>query len=952
MIFVRYCEYLILGIVSGGDNDVIFKILIKSMFFQNIVIVVCFMFLNVQSLSATAISADKNKIHLHISVIDSLTRKSMSGALIAIYTPERMSYVVTDIKGEAKESFVQPCKIRLHLSFLGYKDKDIAFLLDKNKEIQIEMTSSPEELNEVVVTAQEMQQTTTTSKINKESLSLLQPSSLSDIFELLPGGYSKDPNMGGANLATLRTPTRNSGDGYSIETLGTGFVIDGVPMSNNMNMQSALGAWESKVLDKNTVGMGIDMRAISTDAIQSIEVMRGVASSVYGDMTNGLIKVNRNYGYTGLEARMKMDAKSKLFYLGKSFYTGKNNGILNLGIDYLDSRIDPRSSLESFKRIGISSRYRMSKQLNRGSVSLNSHFDYSSTIDNYKEDVDILNNAAESFKSQDQNIVASINLGFYELTSFMPKLNIQVSTTVGIDKLEKVDFVQIDRPTAVPNTDTEGEFEALVLPPRYTSEQRVEGRPVNIFTQLIGEFTNNKWSIDNELTVGGDIRYEKNFGRGYIYDLSTPPSPSVTTKPTPFKDIPAYTQLAFFAEETISLPLGKLFRLDIMAGLRAQSLLGIASDYTMKGKWYLDPRTNFGLHLPHFDINGKEFRSSLHYAYGLQTKMPVASHLYPDPFYYSYIQLNYFHENPENRLIHIRNYKIDPTNFDVEVSRNRKSEFRLDLSYDYNFLSVIYFNEYLSDGFRNTTPYNIFDYKKYSTTGQTIVGKPDLSTLPFTNESHIATYGVTTNGSTIDKEGVEFQLALKRFKFLNTRFTANGAWIKSLYHNSQALMKKASEVIGNEKIEYVGIYDDKGGRIISSFNTSFYLDSYIPRLGLNIILSAQCLWSSSSHDMWVSGIPTHYVGVDGVVKEFDVKNTIADHSYILIDTKAESLYQKWEDPKEIYFNIKLRKKIYKESSVSLFVNRAFAYLPEVEVNGVPQVRYTTPYFGAELNIKF
>ncbi len=332
--------------------------------------------------------------------------------------------------------------------------------------------------------------------------------------------------------------------------------------------------------------------------------------------------------------------------------------------------------------------------------------------------------------------------------------------------------------------------------------------------------------------------------------------------------------------------------------------------------------------------------------------MPTASHLYPDPFYYTYTQLNYFHENSDYRLINMKSFKVDPTNYELDVARNRKSEFRLDLEYDGHYFSTTYFDEFLDDGFRSSTNYQIFDYKSYDTSGLQIEGKPVLSEIPYTDELRMGTYGITTNGSSIDKHGVEFQLTLKRFNFLNLRLTVNGAWIYSEYQNSQPFYSKASEVIGDETIEYVGIYNDNSGYTESSFNTSLYLDSYIPKIGLNVMISAQCLWNTTRTSMWESGTPTHYIGVDGIVREFDIKNIGENYLYMLVNSSDPSLLTPRRDPTEVYFNIKVRKKIYKNSSVALFVNRAFAYLPEYQLNGVTQIRYSVPYFGAEINLAF
>ena len=46
---------------------------------------------------------------------------------------------------------------------------------------------------------------------------------------------------------------------------------------------------------------GVDMRQISTDNIESVEVIRGIASAEYGDITSGAVLVNTKAGRAPLQ---------------------------------------------------------------------------------------------------------------------------------------------------------------------------------------------------------------------------------------------------------------------------------------------------------------------------------------------------------------------------------------------------------------------------------------------------------------------------------------------------------------------------------------------------------------------------------------------------------------------------------------------------------------------------
>ncbi len=74
---------------------------------------------------------------------------------------------------------------------------------------------------------------------------------------------------------------------------------------------------------RTTTATGIDMRTISTNYIEKVEVIRGIPSAAYGDLTSGVIKIERRIGNSPLQARFKADGFSKHYYIGKGFLINK-----------------------------------------------------------------------------------------------------------------------------------------------------------------------------------------------------------------------------------------------------------------------------------------------------------------------------------------------------------------------------------------------------------------------------------------------------------------------------------------------------------------------------------------------------------------------------------------------------------------------------------------------------
>ena len=229
----------------------------------------------------------------------------------------------------------------------------------------LETDAEPEgtTLKDVVITATEGGSLSSSSLIRRDAMDHLQPTSFSDLLELLPGQISKDPQMNQANTITLREtgaisatgdPT-SMADDYAITSLGTAFIVDGANMNTDASLNSVPGASSgSAEAQRSTLNRGVDMRNISTDNIESVEIIRGIPSSEYGNLTSGVVNIKRTKKKTPFTARLKVDEFSKLVSVGKGFGLGDSGNTLNFDAGYLDSKSDPRDSRETYRRINAS----------------------------------------------------------------------------------------------------------------------------------------------------------------------------------------------------------------------------------------------------------------------------------------------------------------------------------------------------------------------------------------------------------------------------------------------------------------------------------------------------------------------------------------------------------------------------------------------------------------------
>lgn len=856
-------------------------------------------------------------------------------------------------------------KYILTVSYVGYKIQSVRIDATSDKHIAFKLEPSAQ-LGEVVVTASESNGMTSSSRIDRDAMEHLQPTSFTDLLELLPGGMSKTPAMGQANTISLREtgtfsatgqPTTTSAD-YAISSLGTLFLVDGAPVNGDANLQSEGTSSDSSSPNsvRSTVNRGVDMRTLSTDNIESVEIVRGIPSAEYGNLTSGLVNIKRIRRPTPLTARFKADEYSKLFSAGKGFSI-KEKHILNADISYLDSKIDPRNSLENYKRITGSLRLNLQFSSSKAVTQWIAGIDYTGSFDNSKVDPDLNYNKIDEYKSSYNRTAFTSDLNIrLNGARLFSSFNVNTSLSYQNDRLERHKQVAPQRASIAPTTMNPGINEGKYLLSEYVADYVSEGKPLNIFVKGRASGQQGIGNITNNYKAGIEWTMSKNYGRGQVYDLSRPLSASWTSRPRAYKDIPALHVLSFFLEENATLTTGSN-SVDFQLGLRSIQLPSLDKSYYLSNRPYLDPRINIVWHLPEIGTSFVPLRLSISGGYGLATKMPTIDYLYPQSHYNDIIQLNYYDVNdPVDRsLVSLMTYIDDAANRDIRAARNRKWEIRLGAEAGSNRLSVTYFREHMNDGFRYSTVYAPYSYRKYDASAidpSTLSGQPSLQMIPYTEMTLLDGFRRATNGTRIDKEGIEFQLNTARWKTLHTSLTISGAWFRTTYSNSQMLYSTVPDVVDNQAVSdlYVGLYDYNDGRVNEQINTNFMFDTQIPQWGLVFSTSLQCMWWTKTTRMWQNGVPPYYLATDGQLHRFTQADASDPVLRTLIKVYNDDNYKTQKIPFAGYVNLKATKTIGHILRVAVFANRLLDWLPEYYSNGLLVRRSTDAYFGMELNV--
>lgn len=916
-------------------------------------------------LASAAEAQTTDEARLEVTVTDAASGEALGYAVCSLRPKEgngKERAAAADARGVCLLEGLKPGRFELRLLYMGHVFLQGELQLPAGlTRRRIRLDIDPVAIGEVLVTAAESKGPTSSSKIGREAIAHIQPSSIADLMELIPGGRATDPSFGAPQEIRLREAAPSSSANYATSALGTQIQVDGIPISNDANLQYSTSY--GSIQEYANVNRGVDTRAISTDDIESVEIVRGIPSVEYGDLTSGLVKVKRREGGRDLTARFKADMSSKLFSVGKGFERkGRGDAertTLNINADYLTAASDPRNPRQSYQRLTGSVRFGRHWQGSAYRYSAGGSLDYTGSFDNKKSDQDLdngLGGPVERYKSNyNRTQFAATFAVEARHRQFFHSLDLTASLSAEFDRIDRWRFVETGSDFAKTWGTEAGEYDAVIIPASYDATLLVDGKPFYGYAKAIAIFNADTERSRNTLRVGADWSMDKNYGRGLVFDVARPFSPQMDSRPRAYDAIPALHKLSFFLEDATTLALGD-FRVEATGGVRAASMFNLGRRYTIQGKFYFDPRANVVVALPRFHVAGRNLTLRLGGGVGWHTKFPTMDSLYPDTEYFDFTQLNYYPANPALRRINLRLYTLDPTNYDLRAARNFKWEVRLDADWNDNQLSVTYFREDMTSGFRTTSDYRSFTFRDYDETAidmEQLDGPPSLDGIPYTEETRLGGYSRSTNGSRTEKSGIEFAFTSQRIRAIATRVTVTGAYFRTNYSNMHPEYLLPTSAPGGQTYPYVGYYFSTDGYLREMCNTNFLLDTQIPRLKLILSTSFQCMWFLGSRNTPVSAWPISYLDEDLVSHPFTAESAADGLLSALVRDSDPTLWRYVTTPFSMNVNLKITKKLYRDKmAVALFVNKLLDYTPDYHTSDGRHIRReVTPYFGMELNIK-
>ena len=870
---------------------------------------------------------------------------------------------------------------------LGYSEFTLLVEVKDNMgNLQIEMKEENLKIEEVIVTAETGKTINTSSVIGTRAISHLQPSSLTDIMQLLPGSVTANPTLTAKNDITIRSindPGNNNARGVAL-------LVNGGRISNEASMFI-----ENDIDLFNT----LDYRKYSTDNIESVEVLKGILSAEYGNLTSGAVLVKTKAGRTPFEIRVKADPRTKAVSFSKGFYLGEEKGNLNIDADYARAFKDARSPVDIYNRTTLGITYSNTFMPGRTPLRFNANISGYIIGNNSLVDPDV--SKKDFTKRRESNISLSMYGNWQLKKSWITSLNYNISGRITRENFHKY---TINNGLPLPNTAsringiTEGWFTGELD----EFDKRNEELPVYLNAKISGHLNSLVGNSLLKSMVGMEFNTKGNRGRGIWYTGSSPQY----FRERDYREIPFMNDISLFVEERLN---GKLFgrNFDISAGVRMTKMLISGYSYSP----VLEPRTNVRYAILPETRHGFFKSVSIRGGWGLMQKLPSVGLLYPAPVYIDNPLFQYRNTSSGQSLVVMQTEVVDNRlQYELSPARSRNIELGLDADLSGTIVRLTFFNEKLNGGITDNYSYVTSSYDFYNS-----VSDPDAAPvfkdgrvwvkdaggeyipLGYSTLTEFKQYQTPDNRGESKKWGIEYEIDFGRIRAINTSILFSGAYINQIEGSpglKREYMSFTDPVNSREKLPYVGIYESRANYLTVGdgnrrFTSNLHLVTNIPSLRLVVSLIGQCIWMNDRWNVYDKdrvykldnngnrqygdwgGIrndeimyrdPDFYLDKNGIVRPFSDYYTTSDSDLkkrlkmLILSTNQPYYFQKAGFRPYFMANIRVTKEIGNIASLSFYANNFTNSRPVMKLKTRPNAAGTRVntdiYFGAELKLTF
>ncbi|HEY2853677.1 MAG TPA: TonB-dependent receptor [Gemmatimonadaceae bacterium] len=728
-------------------------------------------------------------------VADAKTAQPIATATVVIEGTPLLAR--SDSAGEFRIAGVRPGPHVVRTSRLGYaiSRQPVEVPATGTLTIRIELARNALELSQITVTADPSSRARgelgTASVIESDAIRNQMATSLAGVLELLPGVELSAPSLGGTQQFALRavpisgggvsaiaSPSAASPSAQQLASFGTQLVLDGVPVSNNANLQS-LGS-RAELSLPTAAGGGVDLRRIPAATIERVEVIRGIPSARFGDLTQGVVIVDTRAGAFDPTFLARFDAKTSELSLASGRALGSRQA-LSITSDLARTLDNPGVSDDRTYRVTGGLAYRLA--LGRSGVRQGAdtaRFALDSRIDFYKVFED---NPPEEPTPDVASFSHDAGLRVLERIHAQLSDKTALSITASMEGVAQRSFTQGPRlRAAMPFTNSlaAGRSIGSYIGGTYGASVSVSGDPRQIYTRT--ELTHQRalFGADHELRGGVELRREWTGGAGYQFDMEFPPQSDFNgvqgfARPRRYDAVPPVATSAFYIDDWMRRTLFGSASLQVQAGLRIDAFHRGTTWLSGVRDNVVQPRLNAELAPVHW--------LRLRVGAGRMAKLPAFADLYPAPQYNDVVNVNWYANNPAERLAILTTYIFDPTNPGLRYSYADRGEagLELELGRPDAQLSIVTYADRLHRGvgIAAEPTFLLRDHYQLSDSSSGTGVPPQIIEPPSSRDTVPVIVDRRANNLTMASSGTEATVTLPEIPRLRTRLALGGSIVRS-----------------------------------------------------------------------------------------------------------------------------------------------------------------------------
>ncbi|WP_372774211.1 TonB-dependent receptor domain-containing protein [Mangrovibacterium sp.] len=852
------------------------------------------------------------KVELRGNIYDGDSKEPLYYAAINLKgTPV---YDLTDEYGSFQLTNIIPGKYTLLITLLGYQsfEKELE-ITNSDLKLNFYLNQASLSLDDVVVTAKVAQskEGSTSYKIGTDAIQQVQPISVSDILQLIPGNQVGQTNLNSSAQINLR----NADNSTSIDAFGTSVIVDGNQYSNDGNMQQGLNS---------TANKGVDLREISASNIESVEVISGVPSAKYGNITSGALIINKKAGYSPWRANFNSTPTTYQGGLNKGYRLNKG-GFLNTDFDYTYSNSSATSRKHYYQRINTGVRWtnEFSKKL---SWNNNLSLQYGFYFDGQRRDPDEAVVIAES-----ESRSHSLKFGTNGSLKFLGKTN--YSLNANYQNQYALKNIAEDGPIPIIESLEEGTYITGFSPISFFQKTESYGEPLNINGRIDTEQSLKLFGLLHNTNIGFEYSFNKNYGRGRVIDSEgAAVATGAGARDMNFYNVPASEIYSLYFQDDISLDREK-------------------SNYLLKlGLRYDNMLKRYNLVSPRLSLSARYFaKLRLRLAYGLSYKAPSMLQLYPGPVYFDIVNLNHYSEEDIRSLAVVTTHIYQPTNEHLRPSKGNTLEGGFDFEHNGFSFRATAFRKEIGNGITSAELIRSYEKQIWEVIEQLpnqapTVAASDSSLYVSSKMSYYA------NALSSTTNGLEFSIQFPKIKATNTTINLSGSFLETKSRQTTPNIASSVSLTGAQKNRY-GVYDNPAWQTTTS-RSNLTIVQHIPEIKLLFTLIAETNWTYKREVVSIpSPYPIAYYSNTGdyveIPEELRSSEAYSDLYY------SPDFYNDTPTPTYFNFHLQVRKETKQGHNFSFYANNFLWHNPTYTDSADKTINYLNDRitFGFGLNFK-